>query len=415
MALTRYHPFYRDLPYTARTPDLAWFTGSQAIVYYEGFTDTSGDCCITYKPLFVMISARCCQSGDSCLTYLDVSVYSRRGKRYIYSDEVATWYYNKDVNNFILLSDFCLPGSDLPLIDSDLLSNYQARLITSLSEAVSEEGFTIEQTTFWDMLKNLVCPCPPGTIYNPSTCTCEPPPECPVCFIASGSECDYDPTCAEGGPPISEDPEIIIIDPPPGINPLPGGFWLPPPGWSPPEPEISWGCWTYTFSSPQPQCNGVGKYKGASDWSEPYIVTGSRPGCSYYSDLHVTIGGVSFLLYTGATCSCNYNLLTVSAVFSPDDECVPDPGFEENCRTGMWELIIKLEQADISPIPNIIAPQVTIQVPGRDCGGKPELELDPEGPIWMIYSDGSNYPLNLSLSAQLYYAPKIIAATFIAS
>lgn len=167
MTLTRLHPHYRDLPYSGRSPDSASFSGQSGVIRYEGFLDCTSSCPQSYQPLEILINAYCCNNNP----YLHVIPWTinSTGKRVLKS-EAAVWKYNVALQRLELVSEICDDTGEL-VIDVITLSDYQSRLQTAFNRAVSDDGFTLNQTVFWDLNPEFVCvkpqPCPPGFMIDP--------------------------------------------------------------------------------------------------------------------------------------------------------------------------------------------------------------------------------------------------------
>lgn len=446
MSLTRLHPNYRDLPYSGRIPDAAWYTGSGFTVFYQGFTVEANGCCNSYRPLYISGTVGCCP--ESCDTFLDVVAYTVRNKRAILDNEIATWSFSG--GSFTLESEICL--TDLPLSDSISLADYQSRLSFSLDGAISEEGFSVDQTAFWDMEREFICPCESGYVFDPAICDCveeEDPCSPPSGGCPSGQYFDST-TCACTD--IPDPPEPTSVVDPGGIEPELGSYESVDPsipysnctaGQCPVLYDIYFSFRVRTLQ----RCTNSGTVLDpnyVSPWQTftngqitargPFTHIEICPiGSSDCMMMVSVLDGFVQMGCIGVTGTCNTNLfpgfraqsqfeiLSIEYVPRVGSDCCPPPSTRrDGCQNtivsncGEFELDILLQPREVY---GLVAPAFSrkLRVPGC-VGSEPTLIFDLEAtpPTWgVVYPNGDSIILNFPVSGFFFYEANLRGIKFI--
>lgn len=119
------------------------------------------------------------------------------------------------------------------------------------------------------------------------------------------------------------------------------------------------------------------------------------------------------MVYPDFTCGCIPSVISFINVTFNSGSCSPSGGATPlPCDPGEWTVFIRLDPAPGAPTIPLKTLLTSLIVPGTQCDEVGIEYLTEEG-IYFLLVGSSEYPLNLSLSAQRYYIPVVTGSIFI--
>lgn len=159
--LLRLSSIFRNIPYDSIAPQAIAFGADSAVIIYDGLSYCENGCMISFPKLKLELTAYCCNNN---LVSLDVRSSRLKSESWL-PQAIDTWYHNNDKDPITTTWD-C---NEQVYTDSLSIAEYSALLNkawAACSNVVSEQGFTLQQTSFYDLQNQYVCykpsPCEPG-------------------------------------------------------------------------------------------------------------------------------------------------------------------------------------------------------------------------------------------------------------